>query len=58
MLAQHLEQRPTRVGNVDGPAVNDEVEGGRTQLKLCPQPQVRVAFGLLMENPAPWRPSL
>jgi hypothetical protein len=24
----------------------------------CPQPQLRSAFGLLMENPAPWSPSL
>ena len=28
------------------------------QLKDLPQPQVRWAFGLLMANPAPWRPSL
>jgi hypothetical protein len=28
------------------------------QLKLLPHPQVFVAFGLLMLNPAPWRPSL
>jgi hypothetical protein len=24
----------------------------------CPQPQVRWALGLLIVNPAPWRPSL
>ena len=28
------------------------------QLKLWPQPQLRWALGLLMLNPAPWRPSL
>jgi hypothetical protein len=28
------------------------------QLKDWPQPQLRVAFGLLMLNPAPWSPSL
>ena len=28
------------------------------QEKLCPQPQVRVAFGLVIENPAWLRPSL
>ena len=28
------------------------------QLKLLPQPQVRLALGLLMANPAPWSPSL
>jgi hypothetical protein len=28
------------------------------QLKDCPQPQVRCALGLLIEKPAPWRPSL
>jgi hypothetical protein len=34
------------------------VEGRVRQLKLWPQPQLRVAFGLLMANPAPWSPSL
>ena len=56
-----------RVADGDGPAVELEVQTGRhrgagrrgcAQLKEEPQPQVRVAFGFVMWNPASWRPSV
>ena len=53
-LAQDVEQRGAVVGDLDGPPVEAE----RGQLKLCPQPQVRVAFGFVMANPDWSRPSL
>ena len=55
-LAQHRQEGFT-VGDVelDGLAVERERESG--QLNDWPQPQVRSAFGLLMWNPEPWRPS-
>jgi hypothetical protein len=34
------------------------VSEGIDQENDWPQPQVRCAFGLLIVNPAPWRPSL
>lgn len=41
------------------PEGHDPVGAARSgpQLKLCPQPQVRWALGLLIENPAWVRPS-
>ena len=55
-LAQDRQER-FAVGDVelDGLAVEGERESG--QLNDWPQPQVRSAFGLLMWNPEPWRPS-
>ena len=55
-LAQDRQER-FAVGDLelDGLAVEGERECG--QLNDWPQPQVRSAFGLLMWNPEPWRPS-
>lgn len=44
-------------GSNDGRVVGDCL-GSPAQLKDCPQPQLRLALGLLIANPAPWRPSL
>lgn len=54
-FAQRVEQRRAIVFELDGPAVELEAKG---QEKLWPQPQVRLAFGLVMANPDWSRPSL
>jgi hypothetical protein len=41
-------------GKWSGPRADDLLD----QLKLEPQPHVRVAFGFVMAKPAPCRPSL
>ncbi len=62
-ITKDVEQRSPVVGHHDGLTVNDERErrpdrrGELAQLKDDPQPQVRVAFGLEMWNPAPCKPS-
>ena len=43
------------VDDLDGITVELEADG---QEKLCPQPQLRVAFGFVMANPDWSRPSL
>jgi hypothetical protein len=60
MLAQDLEERGAVVGDGDGGTVDTQGEHGRRrrrrgvgQLKDEPHPQVRVALGFEMLNPAP-----
>jgi hypothetical protein len=40
-----------------GPRREAPARGAAQVWKLFPQPQADVAFGLLMTNPAPWKPS-
>ena len=54
-FAQRVEQRRAVVLNLDGTAVDREADG---QEKLWPQPQVRLALGLVMANPDWSSPSL
>ena len=54
MLAQGVEQGRVVVRRLDG----SPVEAERDQLNEEPQPQVRVALGFVMWNPAPCSPSL
>jgi hypothetical protein len=54
MLAQGVEQGRVVVRRLGG----SPVEAERDQLNEEPQPQVRVAFGFVMWNPAPCSPSL
>ena len=60
LLAEDLEQGRTVVGDLDVGAVDAEPDQGISvdQLKEEPQPQVRLAFGLVTWNPAPCSPSL
>ncbi len=58
-LAQQVEQGRAVVGRLDVRAVDAERIGGSAdQLKEEPQPQVRVALGLVTWKPASWSPSL
>ena len=61
LVAQRVEEGAAR-GDVDVDAVEPERDGGRVrgrlgQLNELPQPQVCVAFGFVMWNPAPCSPS-
>jgi len=63
LFTQGVEQRdPQAVVNLDRGSVEDKGNGRRrggvAQLKEEPQPQVRVALGFTMWNPAPCSPSL
>jgi hypothetical protein len=64
VLAEHVEESRVVVvvGQLDVGAVDAESDQGISasvgQLKEEPQPQVRVALGLVTWNPAPWSPSL
>jgi hypothetical protein len=67
MASEHLEQRLPSVRDGDAAAVEIELQLGRgvrpgrgcsAQLKEDPHPQVRVAFGFEMWNPASWSPSV
>src|SRR5205823_14017493 len=51
-------QRPADGGAPQKFVVEALLRRRTSQLKLWPQPQERVALGLLIEKPAPWRPSL
>jgi len=63
LLAQRVKKRGSGIA-VDGDRNpverkgDDRSRGGLAQLKEEPQPQVRVALGFTMWNPAPWSPSL
>jgi hypothetical protein len=63
LLAERVEKGdPVLVVDLDGDPVekkgNGRSRGGVAQLKDEPQPQVRVALGFTMWNPAPCSPSL
>ena len=62
LVAEHVEQRGPVVGHLDVGAVDAEPDQrdriSEDQLKEEPQPQVRVALGLVTWNPAPCSPSL
>jgi hypothetical protein len=63
LLAERVEEGyPLIVDDLDGDSVKQESygrsRGGLAQLKDEPQPQVRVALGFTMWNPAPCSPSL
>jgi hypothetical protein len=62
MVAQRVEQgqRHARLSGRDrhGSTVEGELEGVGSQEKLCPQPQLREAFGFVMAKPDCSRVSL
>jgi hypothetical protein len=59
--AQRVEERAVRgdgdLGAVEGEGDAGAGGGGLAQLNELPQPQVLVALGFVMWNPAPWRVS-
>ena len=55
VIAERVEQRQLRARIIgrdnDVVTVESELDGAGRQEKLCPQPQVREAFGLVMAKP-------